>query len=197
MHLIVGLGNPGKKYQHNRHNAGFMTLDALASFHNVSHWKEQFNSLIAEFRVETPFGITKVILLKPANYYNCSGECVGNIARYFKIPSENIIVFHDELDLDFGKFKVKTGGGCAGNNGLRSIVSHIGNTFWRARIGIGHPGDKIQVTPWVLSDFGKDAQIWLDILLKAIAESLPILISGQYDKFQTRVNYLAAAKDRI
>lgn len=195
MHLIVGLGNPDGKYLANRHNAGFMALDVIAERYASTPWKSQFQARSCEIRIETETGPQKALLLKPQTYYNESGRSVGEAARYYKIPSPMITVFHDELDLAPGKFRLKVGGGHAGNNGLRSIKAHIDGDFRRGRIGIGHPGDKNRVTGWVLSDFPKADRAWFDDLTDAIARSLPLLIEGNDDGFQTRVTHLAPAPE--
>jgi PTH1 family peptidyl-tRNA hydrolase len=192
MHLIAGLGNPGGQYAGNRHNAGFMTLDAIAERYAPSGFRARFQGAAAEAVVETARGQEKVLLLKPQTYYNESGRAIGEAARFYKIPSPMVTVFHDELDLAPGKFRLKTGGGHAGNNGLRSTLAHLDGDFKRGRIGIGHPGDKAKVTAWVLSDFAK-ADTWFTDLTDAIARSLPLLIEGNDDAFQTKVTHLAPA----
>ncbi|MEQ8405627.1 MAG: aminoacyl-tRNA hydrolase [Oceanicaulis sp.] len=194
MHLIAGLGNPGAKYAGNRHNAGFMVLDALAERYAPSGWRARFSGAAAEALVETANGREKVLLLKPQTYYNESGRAIGEAARFYKIPSPMVTVFHDELDLAPGKFRLKTGGGHAGNNGLRSTLAHLDGDFRRGRIGIGHPGDKAKVTGWVLSDFPK-AEGWIADLADAVARALPLLIEGNDDAFQTKVTHLAPAPD--
>lgn len=192
MHLIVGLGNPGAQYAGNRHNAGFMTLDAIAARYAQSPWRKRFQGQACEAAVETAQGAQKALLLKPETYYNEAGRSVAEAARFYKVPSPMISVFHDELDLAPGKFRLKLGGGHAGNNGLRSIMAHIEGDFRRGRIGIGHPGDKAKVTGWVLSDFAK-AETWIADMTDAIARALPLLIEGQDDAFQTKVSHLAPA----
>jgi len=193
MQIIVGLGNPDAKYAGNRHNAGFLALDAMAGHWSLGPWKKRFQGAACEGVVDTPSGSKKVLLLKPATYYNESGRAVGEALRFFKLGADAITVFHDELDLAPGKFRLKTGGGHGGNNGLRSIMAHVPGDFRRARIGIGHPGDKNLVTHWVLSDFPKADQGWAGELFDAIARSLPLLLDGQMDAFQTRVTHLAPA----
>ena len=193
MQIIVGLGNPDAKYAGNRHNAGFMALDAMADHWSLGPWKARFQGAVCEGVIETGSGPKKLLLLKPATYYNESGRAVGEAARFYKLGAEALSVFHDELDLAPGKFRVKTGGGHAGNNGLRSIMAHVPGDFRRARIGIGHPGDKNRVTSWVLSDFPKADQSWSRDLFDAIARALPLLLDGQTDAFQTKVTHLAPA----
>jgi PTH1 family peptidyl-tRNA hydrolase len=193
MQVIVGLGNPGSKYAGNRHNAGFMALDAIAAHWSFSPWRKRFQGLTAEGVIETSAGPRKALLLKPETYYNESGRSVGEALRFYKLDADALTVFHDELDLAPGKFRLKRGGGHAGNNGLRSIKAHVAGDFRRGRIGIGHPGDKAKVTGWVLSDFSKAERVWLDPLLDAVARSLPLLLEGGEDAFQTRVTHLAPA----
>ena len=195
MLLIVGLGNPGGKYARNRHNVGFMALDAIASDWNLGPWKKRFQGQSAEGVVETAKGPKKVLLLKPETFYNESGRAVAEAARFYKIDPKHIVVFHDELDLAPGKFRLKLGGGHAGNNGLRSTKAHIQGDFKRGRIGIGHPGDKNQVTNWVLGDFSKAEQTWLEPLLDAITRSVPLLLEDSDDGFQTKVTHLAPAPE--
>jgi len=193
MQLIVGLGNPGGKYARNRHNVGFMALDAIAAECGLGPWKKRFQGQTAEGVIETAKGPKKVLLLKPDTYYNEAGRAVAEAARFYKLDAAQMTVFHDELDLAPGKFRLKLGGGHAGNNGLRSTKAHIAGDFRRGRIGIGHPGDKNQVTNWVLGDFSKAEQVWRDPLLDAIARSIPLLLAGDEDAFQTRVTHLAPA----
>lgn len=193
MLLIVGLGNPDAKYTKNRHNIGFLTLDEIADRWSLGPWKARFQGAACGGTIETDKGPKKVLLLKPGTYYNESGRAVGEAARYYNIPADKIVIFHDELDLAPGKFRLKTGGGHAGNNGLRSIKAHIDGEFRRGRIGIGHPGDKNRVTGYVLSDIPKADQGWAGDLMDAIARSIPLLANEDYDAFQTRVTHLAPA----
>jgi len=193
MFLAIGLGNPGAQYARNRHNLGFMTLDAIAQTHGFAPWRSRFSGLCAEGSVETPSGPKKALLLKPQTFYNEAGRAVAEAMRFYKLTPDQIVVFHDELDLAPGKFRLKPGGGHAGNNGLRSIKAHLDGDFRRGRIGIGHPGDKNRVTGYVLSDIPKADQAWSEDLLDAIARSFDLLVSGDYDAFQTRVTHLAPA----
>lgn len=195
MLLITGLGNPGAKYTRNRHNIGFMTLDAIAADWNFGPWRSRFQGMTAEGSVETAKGPVKILLLKPQTYYNEAGRSVLEAAHFYKIPPEDIVVFHDELDLAPGKFRLKAGGGHAGNNGLRSIAAHVGPDVRRGRIGIGHPGDKSKVTNWVLSDIPKADEEWAGHLLDAISRALPLLAAGDTDAFQTKVTHLAPAPE--
>ncbi len=186
MLLLVGLGNPDPGYEHNRHNVGFMALDEIADRRGFSPARARFQGLAADGRLAGE----KVLALKPATFMNESGRSVGEAARYFKIPPEDIIVFHDDLDLAAGKIRVKQGGGHAGHNGLRSLDQHIGKDYWRVRIGIGHPGDKDKVEGHVLKDFSKAEQKWLQPLLAAIAEAVPLLIEGDEGAFMNKVSTL-------
>lgn len=162
MFLLVGLGNPGAKYAKNRHNAGFLAVDAIADSHGFGPERSKFQGHVRDGKI----GIHKVLILKPQTFYNDSGNSVAAAARFHKIPVEDIIVFHDEIDLAPGKLRVKKGGGLAGNNGLKSTAAHMGPDFWRVRIGIGHPGRKEAVTHHVLGDFSKaDRQDYLDEML--------------------------------
>ncbi|GGH08273.1 peptidyl-tRNA hydrolase [Glycocaulis albus] len=193
MLIIAGLGNPESKYLKNRHNAGFMTLDVIAALHGFGPWREKFQSAISEGLVQTISGPKKALLMKPLTYYNNSGLAVRAAADFYRVGPEAVTVFHDELDLAPGKFRLKAGGGHGGNNGIRSIAAHIGPDFRRGRIGIGHPGDKNMVTSYVLSDFPKADAVWFETLTDAIARSFPLLAGGEFDAFQTRVTHLAPA----
>lgn len=183
MKLFVGLGNPGSEYAGNRHNVGFMAVDRIASVHRFGPWKRKFQSLAADGEIDGE----KILVLKPETYMNESGRAVGEAARFLKIPEENIVVFYDEIDLAPTKLKVKTGGGNAGHNGLRSLSAHIGNEYVRVRIGVGHPGVKELVVKWVLNDFTKADHEWLDPLLDAIAASAGRLARGDQARFMTDV----------
>jgi PTH1 family peptidyl-tRNA hydrolase len=183
MKLFVGLGNPGSKYARNRHNVGFMAVERIAAAHAFGPWKKKFQGLAADGEIAGE----KVLLLLPSTYMNESGRSVGEAARFLKIGLEDIIVFHDELDLAPGKIRCKTGGGNAGHNGLRSITAHLGNDYARVRIGIGHPGSKDLVQHWVLNDFAKADAVWLDPLLDAIAGAAVRLASGDDARFLTDV----------
>ena len=193
MLLWVGLGNPGDKYAGNRHNIGFMAIDAIGDLHNFSSEKSKFKGLIREGLVNVEGRPTKVLLLKPLTFMNESGRAVQQAMQFYKIPLDKLTVFHDELDLAPGKFRMKTGGGIAGHNGLRSIRQHVGEEFHRARLGIGHPGQKSKVHSYVLSDFSKSEQDWLSDFLDALARASDILAQGEHDKYQTRVDLLAPA----
>ena len=183
MKLIVGLGNPGDKYARNRHNVGFLAVDRIAERHRFPAWRRRFQALTTEATI----GGERVVLLKPDTYMNESGRSVGEAARFLKIPEADIVVLHDELDLAPGKLKIKTGGGNAGHNGLRSISAHVGNEYVRVRIGIGHPGSKDAVVHFVLHDFAKADMEWLEPMLDAIADATPRLAAGDQSRFLTEV----------
>ncbi|MFO1142571.1 MAG: aminoacyl-tRNA hydrolase [Amaricoccus sp.] len=179
MQLFVGLGNPGGEYARNRHNIGFMALDAIALAHGFAPWRSKFHGQVAEGRL----GTEKVLLLKPGTYMNLSGDAVQTALAFYKLAPADVTVLHDELDLAAGKVRVKRGGGTAGHNGIRSIDAHIGPDFTRVRLGIGHPGDKRLVTNHVLGDFHKSDAEWLDPLLEGIAEGAPALAAGETARF--------------
>lgn len=179
MQLFVGLGNPGAKYAKNRHNIGFMALDTIAADHGFGPWKSKFQGQIAEGRL----GAQKIILLKPETFMNLSGQSVGEAMRFYKLDSTDITVFHDEIDLASGKCRVKDGGGHAGHNGLRSIHQHIGPHYSRVRMGVGHPGHRDQVAGYVLRDFPKADQGWLDDMLRGISDGIAELAAGDRGKF--------------
>jgi len=183
MRLMVGLGNPGPKYQANRHNIGFMAVDEIVRRHGFSPWRKRFQGECAEGQIA---GV-KVLALKPATYMNESGRAVGEAMRFLKITPEDVIVFHDELDIAAARVRVKLGGGNAGHNGLRSIDAHIGNNFQRVRLGIGHPGMKELVHAYVLHDFAKADQIWLEPLLDETARNADLLVEARADQFQNRI----------
>ena len=183
MRLFVGLGNPGAKYAGNRHNIGYMAVDRIAEDHGFGPWRSKFQGQIAEGRL----GREKIMLLKPETFMNLSGQSVGEAMRFFKLEPGDVTVFYDELDLAPGKLRVKTGGGLAGHNGLRSIDGHIGPEFTRVRIGIGHPGRKDLVSRHVLSDFAKAEQDWLSDLLRGVSDGAPELAGGDSGKFMNAV----------
>ncbi|MEY8840591.1 aminoacyl-tRNA hydrolase [Cribrihabitans sp. XS_ASV171] len=183
MQLFVGLGNPGTKYARNRHNIGFMALDRIAEDHGFGPWKAKFQGEIAEGRL----GSEKILLLKPGTFMNRSGQSVGEAMRFFKLDSTDVTVFHDELDLAPGKVRVKAGGGHAGHNGLRSIHDHIGAAYDRVRLGIGHPGRKELVSGYVLHDFPKADEDWLDDVLRGVSDGAPALAAGDGGRFMNAV----------
>lgn len=183
MQIFVGLGNPGAKYAGNRHNIGFMAVDRIAADHGLGPWKAKFQGEIAEGTL----GGQKVLLLKPMTFMNLSGQSVGEAMRFYKLTPGDVTVFHDELDLAPGKVRVKQAGGHAGHNGLRSIHQHIGHDYQRVRLGIGHPGHKDRVSPYVLGDFAKADQDWLDDVLRGVSDGAPDLAAGDAGKFMNAV----------
>ena len=184
MKLIAGLGNPGEKYAKNRHNVGFIIVDEIADSHGFAPWRTRFSGLVAEGRLNGE----KCLLLKPSTYMNESGRAVAEAARFYKIPLGDILVIHDEIDLAPGKIKLKTGGGNAGHNGLRSITAHLGNDYRRLRIGVGHPGQKHLVHGFVLKDFAKADWVWLEPLRDAITAAAALLAAGDDAKFMHQVS---------
>ncbi|MFG6517817.1 aminoacyl-tRNA hydrolase [Sulfitobacter sp. 1A13496] len=183
MKLIVGLGNPGAKYARNRHNIGFMALDRIAEDHGFSAWKGKFQGSVSEGR----FGSDRAVLLKPETFMNNSGQSVQAAMKFYKIDPADVVVFHDELDLAPGKVKCKTGGGHAGHNGLRSIHAHIGADYDRVRMGIGHPGHKDAVAGYVLRDFPKADEGWLDDVLRGVSDGAADLARGDTGRFMNAV----------
>ena len=183
MRLFAGLGNPGREHAGQRHNIGFMVVDAIASRHRASPFRAKFQGLVTEAML----GAERVLLLKPETYMNDSGRSVGAAARFHKIALADIVVFHDELDLAPGIVRVKTGGGNAGHNGLRSITADLGNDYRRVRLGIGHPGSKERVLGWVLGDFAKSEADWVEALCTACADQAADVAEGQDARFQTSV----------
>jgi PTH1 family peptidyl-tRNA hydrolase len=183
MYLFAGLGNPGAKYARNRHNVGFMAVDELVRRHSFSPWRKKFQSEMAEGNIAGE----RVIVLKPQTYMNESGRAVGEAVRFHNIPLSQVYVFYDELDLEPGKVRVKTGGGAAGHNGIRSISAHITPGYKRVRIGIGHPGVKDFVMPHVLGDFAKADAEWLGKVLDEMARQAELLVKGEDEKFQSKV----------
>ena len=190
MLLFVGLGNPGGEHAGNRHNVGFMVVDAIRRCCNFSPWRRRFQGVATEGTL----GDERVLLLLPGTYMNESGRAVAEAAHFYKLTPGEIVVFHDELDLAPAKVRVKTGGGVAGHNGLRSISAHVGNEFRRVRIGIGHPGVKELVHPYVLSNFAKDERAWVEALCTAIADNADLLAKGQDASFQNKVHLFMDAK---
>ncbi|MEM8730333.1 MAG: aminoacyl-tRNA hydrolase [Pseudomonadota bacterium] len=184
MKLFVGLGNPGAEHARNRHNIGFMALDRISEDHGFSPWKNKFQGRLSEGRL----GSEKVQLLKPQTFMNRSGQAVGEAMRFFKLIASDVVVFHDELDLAPGKCRCKSGGGHAGHNGLRSIHAHIGEDYNRVRLGIGHPGRKELVSGYVLHDFAKADDAWLDDLIRGISDGAQDLATGDTGKFMNAVS---------
>ncbi len=183
MKLLVGLGNPGPKYANNRHNIGFMALDRIADDHGFAPWRSKFQGQLSEGRL----GSGKVVLLKPETFMNNSGQSVGEAMRFFKLTPEDIIVLHDEIDLAPSKVRYKFAGGHAGHNGLRSVHAHIGDTYGRVRIGVGHPGRKEAVPGYVLRDFAKAEADWVENVLRGITDGAPHLADGDSGKFMNAV----------
>lgn len=188
MQLWVGLGNPGGKYAMNRHNIGFMALDRVADDHGFAPWRGKFQGAVSEGRL----GTEKIVLLKPETYMNKSGQSVGEAMRFFKLAPEDITVFHDEIDLAPGKLRLKDNGGHAGHNGLRSLHGHIGDNYRRVRMGVGHPGHKDAVAGYVLRDFAKADQEWLDDMMRGISDGAPSLAEGDKSKFMNAVSLRTA-----
>ena len=183
MQLWTGLGNPGPQYAMHRHNIGFMAVDAIAEVHGFAAPRRAFQGWVQEGRI----GTQKILLLKPGTYMNESGRSVGEAMRFYKLTPADVTVFHDELDLAPFKLKVKTGGGHAGHNGLRSTDAHIGPDFRRIRLGIGHPGHKDRVTPHVLGNFAKAEIDDLTDLLGAVAAEAPWLAANDDVRFMNEV----------
>jgi PTH1 family peptidyl-tRNA hydrolase len=190
MRLFVGLGNPGSKYAGHRHNIGFMVVDAIAQRHGFAPWRKRFQGEACEGTL----GGARVILLKPMTFMNESGRAVAEAANFYKIGMDGIVVFHDELDLPPAKLRVKTGGGIAGHNGLRSISAHVGNDTRRVRLGIGHPGVRDIVHAYVLSDFAKVERPWVEAMLDAVADNAALLAAGSDATFQNKVHLALQAK---
>jgi PTH1 family peptidyl-tRNA hydrolase len=190
MWLMVGLGNPGPRYAGNRHNIGFMALDALVRRQNLGPWRKRFRGVTSE----GPVGGERIIALKPETFMNDSGVAVAEAANFYKIDVGHIVVFHDEIDLAPAKVRVKTGGGVAGHNGLRSITSHVGNDYVRVRIGVGHPGVKDLVYSYVLGDFAVIERPWVEALCDILADNVAMLLKGQDSSFQNKVHLAMDAK---
>lgn len=190
MLLFVGLGNPGPEYVGNRHNIGFMAVQAIARRHDIKPWRRKFQGLAVEGNIAGE----KVVLLLPGTYMNESGRAVQEAAGFYKLDAGQVVVFHDEAELPPGKVRVKIGGGNAGHNGLRSITAHIGNDYRRVRMGVGHPGDKRLLERYVLQDFAKDEWTWVEALCGVVAEDVALLIEGKDATFQNRVHLAMAAK---
>ncbi|HMN51102.1 MAG: aminoacyl-tRNA hydrolase [Xanthobacteraceae bacterium] len=184
MQLFAGLGNPGEKYRRNRHNIGFMAADAIHYRHRFSPWRKRFQAQTAEGEIAGE----KILLVKPETYMNDSGIAVSAAQNFFKVALGDIVVLYDEIDLPPAKLRVKTGGGNAGHNGLRSITAHCGNDYQRVRIGVGHPGDKALVARHVLSDFAKSEQPWVEAMCEAISDAAQLLVARQQVEFQTRIH---------
>jgi PTH1 family peptidyl-tRNA hydrolase len=190
MRLFVGLGNPGTKHAHNRHNIGFMAVGEIARRHGFAPWRRRFQGETSEGTLDGE----RVVLLRPATFMNESGRAVQEAASFFKLGESEITVFQDELELPPGKVRVKIGGGIAGHNGLRSISAHIGNEYRRVRLGIGHPGVKELVHSHVLSDFAKSDRPWVEALCEAVADNAGLLVARRDSTFQNKVHLAMQAK---
>lgn len=184
MLLLIGLGNPGSQYVANRHNVGFMVIDAIHRRHGFTPWRRKFQAEISE----GTFAGDKCLLVKPQTYMNESGRAVSEAMRFYKLKPEDVMVIHDEVDLAPGKIRMKAGGGAAGHNGLRSIAGAIGPDFRRLRIGVGHPGVKEAVPHYVLHDFAKADKAWLEPLIEAMAEHAPLMGERMDQTFSNRVH---------
>jgi peptidyl-tRNA hydrolase, PTH1 family len=190
MRLLVGLGNPGAEYARNRHNIGFMALDAMRRRHGIAAWRRRFRGVATEGELAGE----RVVLLLPGTFMNESGLAVAEAAHFYKIGTGDIVVFHDEIELPPGKVRVKTGGGNAGHNGLRSISSHVGNDYRRVRIGVGHPGVKELVHNHVLSDFAKAERPWVEAVCDIVADNAGLIAKGEDSSFQNKVHLAMQAK---
>jgi peptidyl-tRNA hydrolase, PTH1 family len=190
MLILAGLGNPGGAYAGHRHNIGFRAVDAIARRHDAGPWRARFQGLATEAVISGE----KVLLLKPMTYMNDSGRSIGEAMRFFKLEPASVVVLHDELDLPEARLKMKTGGGNAGHNGLRSTTACIGNDYRRIRLGIGHPGDKALVHAWVLSDFAKSERAWVEDICAAIAENAELIVKSDDSGFQNKVHLFMAAR---
>jgi peptidyl-tRNA hydrolase, PTH1 family len=190
MLLLVGLGNPGAHYVNNRHNVGFMALQAIAKRQSIGPWRRRFQGVVTEGMI----GRERVLLLLPGTYMNESGRAIAEAAQFYKLPACDITVFHDEIELPPGKVRIKVGGGIAGHNGLRSVSEHIGNDYRRVRIGVGHPGHKDLVEHYVLSDFPKSERPWVDALTTVVADNIEFLLRGDDASFQNKVHLAMVAK---
>ena len=190
MLLFVGLGNPGAGYAGNRHNIGFMAVNAIAKRHGIGPFRRRFQGVACE----GPLGSERTLLLLPGTYMNESGRAVAEAAHFYKLGLSDIVVLHDEIELTPGKVRVKKGGGNAGHNGLRSITASIGNDYRRVRIGVGHPGHKDLVHAYVLNDFAKDERPWVEALCGVIADNAELLAKNQDASFQNKVHLAMRAK---
>ncbi|ODS54521.1 MAG: aminoacyl-tRNA hydrolase [Agrobacterium sp. SCN 61-19] len=190
MIILAGLGNPGAQYQKNRHNIGFMAVDAIQRRHSFSPWAKKFKAEISEGTLAGE----KVMLIKPQTFMNLSGESVGEAMRFYKLGPEDIVAIYDELDLLPGKARIKTGGGHGGHNGIKSLDAHCGLNYRRLRLGIGHPGDKSKVHNHVLGDFAKVDAEWLDPLLEALADNAELLVRGEDSQLMNKLALATGGK---
>ncbi len=194
MLILAGQGNPGSRYAGNRHNIGFMAVDAIARRWGFGPERSKFQGLAREGEIPTPQGQVRTLILKPQTFYNDSGQSLAQAMKFYKLAPADVVLFYDEIDLAPGRFRMKTGGGAAGNNGVRSVTAHISADFRRARLGVGHPGHKDRVQGHVLSDFHKVDQAWLAALISAVADAAPLLAAGEDERYQTEVLRLAPAE---
>ncbi len=194
MLILAGLGNPGSQYAKTRHNLGAMAVQACAARWGFGPSRKKFSSLAREGDIPTPGGAVRALILEPQTFYNDSGTAVGEALSFYKLGPADLVVFYDEIDLAPGRFRMKTGGGAAGNNGIRSVTARIGPEFRRARLGTGHPGHKDKVMGHVLSEFHKSELAWVRALIDACAEALPILAAGEDERYQAEVMRLAPAE---
>ena len=186
MRLIVGLGNPGSRYERNRHNIGFMAVDAIIRRHEFRPVRNRFSADLAEGII----GGERVYALKPQTFMNLSGDSVGPAARFYKIEPQEVAVIYDEIDLAPGKIRVKQGGGSAGHNGIRSIDANLGYDYWRVRLGVGHPGAKELVQYYVLQNFDAEEKEWLEPTITAVADAIPLLVANDMPGFMNKVALL-------
>ncbi|SCX25697.1 Peptidyl-tRNA hydrolase [Agrobacterium sp. DSM 25558] len=193
MIIIAGLGNPGTQYANNRHNIGFMAVDALQRLPSFSPWSKKFKAEISEGEIAGE----KVLLMKPLTFMNLSGESVGEAMRFYKVKTSDIIAIHDELDLVAGRARIKIGGGHGGHNGLKSIDAHCGKDYRRLRLGIGHPGDKDRVNGHVLGDFAKSDKVWLEPLIDAIADNASMLVKGEDSQLMNKLALAVGVKSEV
>lgn len=194
MLILAGQGNPGPAYAGNRHNIGFRAVDAIAARWGFGPERSRFQGLAREGVIETPAGPVKALILKPQTFYNDSGRSVAAALKFYKLTPADLVLFYDEIDLAAGRFRMKTGGGAAGNNGVRSVSAHIGPDFRRARLGVGHPGHKDKVHGYVLSDFHKTETGWVSAMLEAVSDAAPLLAAGEDERYQAEVMRLAPAE---
>lgn len=190
MQIIAGLGNPGAKFSGNRHNIGFMAVDAIQRLPGFSPWSKKFKAEISEGELAGE----KVLLMKPQTFMNLSGEAVGEAMRFYKLGPQNIVAIYDELDLAPAKARIKVGGGHGGHNGVKSLDAHCGKEYRRLRLGIGHPGNKDLVHGYVLGDFAKVDRDWLDLLLGAIADNAAMLVKGEDSQFMNKLALAVGGK---
>ena len=194
MLILAGQGNPGPAYSGNRHNIGFRAVDAIASRWGFGPERSRFQGLAREGVIETPEGPVRARTLKPQTFYTESGRAAAAALKFFKLSPADLVLFYDEIDLAGGRFRMKTGGGAAGNNGVRSVTAHVGPDFRRARLGVGHPGHKDRVQGHVLSDFHKSELAWVSALVGAVADAAPLLAAGEDERYQAEVLRLAPAE---